>query len=73
MIHFVPPLSLFKRQNEQNDSFRTPSVTLQETKRIKMNEMIHFVPPLSLYKRQNDQNEQNNSFCTLSVTLQETK
>jgi len=31
-IHFVPTLSLFKRQNEQNeqnDSFRTPSVTLQ--------------------------------------------
>jgi len=31
-IHFVPPLSLFKRQNEQNDSFRSSSVKLQETK-----------------------------------------
>jgi hypothetical protein len=35
MIHFVPSLSLYKRQNEQNEqnnSFRTPSVNLQETK-----------------------------------------
>jgi hypothetical protein len=35
MIHLVHPLSLYKRQNEQNeqkDSFCTPSVTFQGTK-----------------------------------------
>jgi len=87
MIHFVPPLSHYKRQNKQNkkkDSFCTYSVTFQGTKwtkrfilyplcHITKNKINKKIHFVPPLSLFKRQNKQKDSFCTPSVTFQKTK